>query len=57
MSKPKPHLFPRRKVCAVCCKCKPVSSFALMPKSGYRHSYCKPCLAEYMQSRYEAKKG
>lgn len=56
MSKPKPPLFPRRKVCLICAKCKPVASFAWLSKAGQRHSYCKPCLSEYMLSRYHATK-
>ena len=59
-------LYPRKsrtsigmltKVCAICEKRKPTASFYLMSKAtGYRHSYCKPCLKVYMNQRYEAHK-
>ena len=56
MSKPKPPLFPRRKVCLICAKCKPVASFSLVRKPDMRHSYCRPCMAQYMLARYHARK-
>lgn len=57
-------LFPRpskmgnlTKVCAICDKRKPTTSFYLMNESkGYYHSYCKPCHKLYMAHRYESTK-
>ena len=57
-------LFPRpsklgnlTKVCAICEKKKPTASFFLLNKAtGYRHSYCKPCLKLYMAHRYQSTK-
>lgn len=54
-------LYPRKRVthvktCAICEKTKTLVSFPIVKrlKAGkhMRHSYCNPCLSQYMLDRY-----
>lgn len=56
-----PSLYPRKKsttkkVCAICQKNKHLHHFHITKWDAHtkiqRHSYCKPCLQQYMADRY-----